>query len=92
MNVAPQTRFLQSKEDVATHASIVQSSSFIKAMDLALLQFAENLGRSNDPHAAMANCHRMEGARDFIALFKNFGTTPTVRSRKDTTNLQGNVN
>lgn len=91
MTLDPRTRFHLNKEDKGQHAQLVASPWFQKAMDLAMLQFVDNLRRGEDPHAAIAAAHQLEGARDFVKLFMSFSETPTKSNPVSSANLPGNI-
>jgi len=91
MTLDPRTRFHLNKEDKGQHAQLVAAPWFQKAMDLAMLQFVNNLPSGTDPHVAIANAHQLEGARDFVKLFMNFSEVPTKSNPVSSANLPGNV-
>lgn len=78
-------------DSVKRHAELISNPAFQTTLDFVMLQLVQNL-RNGDLNTAMANAHRLEGARDFMNMLKDFHLKPELSQRTADANLKGNVN
>lgn len=88
VNASPKTRFQESGQNLSKHRSLVESTEFQKALDVAMLQYnAELASKCTDANAAMRLGLCILGAQEFVAVLKNLGVTPVAPTRKPSDNL-----
>jgi hypothetical protein len=85
--MTPKERFLQRSDDVKQHASLVNNSTFINSLDVAMLEYQSELTSTGDLVTGAANFHRIEGARGFIRKFLSLSKTITIPQKTDRSNL-----
>lgn len=68
---SPKTRFLQNKQAVNKLLDITVDTSFIAAIDAAMLETVATLPMQTEGAVAMANGFRMEGAVMFMRHLMN---------------------
>jgi hypothetical protein len=80
VNPTPKIRFQEIKGAVEAHHGLIETESFKRACDVALLEYnrklAANLGLSPVQGAqfeAMANAWRLQGANEFLAELRMLG-------------------
>ena len=71
---SPRLRFLRFKDEAKKHAAMMETLTFERASDAAMLQVSLNLPSANScPETAAANHHRMEGAKLFLGILMTIG-------------------
>lgn len=70
-NTSPKERFIKSKGRVEAHRSIVSHAQFENSVDVALLQYAHELGDTDDAGKSTQNFYRLAGAQRFVRVLKN---------------------
>lgn len=85
---SPKTRFLQNQKAVGKLLDITVDSSFIAAVDAAMLETMATLPMQSDGTTAMANGFRMEGAVMFMRHLMNIAEKANLPPQvKDVPNL-----
>jgi hypothetical protein len=60
--MSPKQRFQESKENLSFWGELVTKATFLRGLDVALLQLQQNLPRTDHAETAAANFHRIGGA------------------------------
>lgn len=83
-------RFVDRTDQRSSHRARVADPEFIKALDAALLHYADKLTAqgSMDIPASAAYYQRIVGAREFAGVLLNLAEEPQVTAR----NTNGNLN
>jgi hypothetical protein len=89
VNPSPKTRFQAVNGHISAHRSMIELPAFDRAADAAMLEYSAFTTQQNvDGNSAMATGFKLQGAREFLAVFKTLAEqfAPTV-ARKDLDNL-----
>jgi hypothetical protein len=75
-NPTPKTRFQEIKGAIDAHHTLIESESFKRGCDTAMLEYqrklSANLGLATQHQAeALANGYRIQGANEFLAELRN---------------------
>lgn len=75
VNPRPKARFLESADFIRHHRELIQRTEFQRASDFALLEFQAQLAmqQSENFNEAAANHLRMQGAIQFLHVFRTLG-------------------
>ena len=65
---SPKQRFQESKEGMVFWSELVAKSTFLRGLDMALLQLQNEMPDSDDPVTAAARFQRLNGAKRFRAI------------------------
>lgn len=84
MTFSPKDTFAKSAS-AQPWTDVASSALFREAAGVALLQMQSNIGMAVSRETAEANCYKLEGARQFLAILMNL-TTPPEEPRKRSTN------
>lgn len=93
-NPSPKSEFVKNADIVANHHRLVEDPGLQHALQVAFQEMSRRIANNTPPDnmGACASGHlRMLGAQDLIEVFLNLAETPMVESKKDNTNLPGNV-
>ena len=83
----PKQRFVESTRIAEAHKDTVDSSQFLLAMDMALLQIVSELKSTSDVQAAAANYWKLEGALSYMKTLSQLGDAPPSRNALPDDNL-----
>lgn len=64
----PKHRFQESKEGMVFWSELVTKSTFLRGLDMALLQLQNEMPDSDDPVTAAARFQRLSGAKRFRTI------------------------
>jgi type IV secretory pathway TrbD component len=85
-NQQPRQRFQLDATRIRLHREMVDSETFLKGADYAMLQFSGALAvQVTDSAAAMAAGYQLLGAWTFLATLKTLAETPAKSQRTPTT-------
>jgi hypothetical protein len=87
MNLTPKKDFQEKKQFAGAHRDLVLSTPFREALHAALVDYVTSFTSVSDPEIAAANCHRIEGAIDFINRLLNVAEMPKTPPTPQPTNL-----
>lgn len=89
----PKTRFQQNALLAGEHRQLAVKSSFVSALDAALLTYQELLTAqaTSDIPASAAAFHKIEGARGFIKVLLNLSETISIPARTTVQNLDHKI-
>lgn len=90
MDIESKKRFRASEHNKDFH-SFSGTETFARAVESALLQYGSNLGLAGSEAEAVANCYKMEGARQVLSILANLTETPPERKAPPSDNLAHNV-
>lgn len=93
LNPSPKTRFRQHQQHISEHRSLIESGSFSRAADFALLEYQAQLGVqvSENPQMASVAGFKMAGAQEFLQTFKLLSEQPHLVARTTPVNLNHKV-
>jgi hypothetical protein len=80
-NPTPKARFLQVNpaHTISKHREMVDSDTFQRAADAALLQYQIALAEQiRDGNTAATSGFKMQGVIEFLQLFRNLSETPII--------------
>ena len=79
-NPTPKQRFQESAQSVQKHRAMVDLAEFQRAADFSTLEYQAELSQRNSSmNEAAGNALKMQGAMEFLQVFRNLGeTTPPV--------------
>lgn len=87
-NPTPKERFLQVQELVREHNKVIDNPVFQIGLDHALLEYQNAVSRQTfDNLSAIAAAYKIQGAVEFIALWKNLSQTTLPARRVVNDNL-----
>lgn len=79
LNPSPKTRFQESGDSVSKHRDLVDSTTFQRASDFAMLEYANTLAeQATDANASIHVALRLRGAREFLGVLRNLSEKPTA--------------
>lgn len=93
-NPTPRSEMLKSPEIVKRHHELVENDWLRAHLRIALQEMQIRASANTDANNfnACAAAHlRMLGAQDFVEIFLNLVETPVLETKKESTNLPGNV-
>ena len=92
INPTPKARFMQSGTRISNHRQMVSGSIFETSADSALLEYQRVVTESiRDNNTALAAAFKMEGALEFLHVFKMLAESPWQRAPAPQSNLNPNV-
>lgn len=94
VNPTPKIRFQAEKGNITGHRALIEHAAFDKSADAALLEYQKLLsGQAVDGNSAMSAGFRMQGAVEFLSVFKTLAEqTQMPTPRRDTDNLPATEN
>lgn len=70
---------MESADNVSKHRALVDSRQFERGADFAMLEYTSQLAQQTDSqYAAMAGGLKMQGALEFLAIFKKLAEAPVT--------------
>jgi hypothetical protein len=88
-NPSPKQRFLLNGGFCKAHHAMVDSEAFERAADFAMLQYHLALnGKVNDAVSASAVGFKMQGAQEFLMIFRKLADTTPVALARPNDNLK----
>ena len=75
INPTPRARFQSSSDNISKHRNLIGTHEFQRAIDLALLQYALDLSKT-EASLASATHWRLLGAQEFIFTLRNLAEMP----------------
>lgn len=93
-NPTPKARFQSANGNITAHRGILENAFFDKSADAALLEYQKMLsGQAVDGNGAMSAGFRMQGAVEFLGIFKTLAEqTQAPVARRDLDNLPDMAN
>ena len=71
-NPTPKARFQESADSISKHRDLVDSTTFQRASDYAMLEYAKIMAlESVDGNTAVATAMRLRGAHEYLQIFRN---------------------
>lgn len=87
-NKSPKQRFVEMSQWVGEHRQMVDSQAFVRACDMAMLQFQRDITANiNSGDGAGAAGLKMQGAQKFLEILRNLSETSTPEVRRPDDNL-----
>jgi hypothetical protein len=71
--MSPKERFQLNVPETKQFAGMVHCDLFERAADVAMLQFVENQGYTQDQLSAVASAYRLQGAQQFKTILMTLG-------------------
>lgn len=88
-NPTPKERFLSNGTFIKEHHALVDSPEFERAADYAMLQYTNALnGKVADAISASAVGFKMQGAIEFLMIFRKLGDTTPIPTPRPQDNLR----
>lgn len=88
-NQSPKQRFTSVAKWIGDHRLLVDSESFTRAIDMALLQYQQQATENiTDGNGAGSAGLRIRGAIEFVRVLKNLSENPTAVSSRPDDNLR----
>lgn len=86
--MSPKSRFLLSNDNITKHRDMVDSGTFQRGLDFALMQYAQFLAtQASDGNTAMAVGFKLQGAQEFVVQFKTLSETVQIQTPAVNDNL-----
>lgn len=87
-NKSPKQRYRENARWVGEHRTLVDSDAFVRACDMALLQYQQTtVANITNGDGAGAAGLRLQGAVDFLNTLRNLSETPPLTTRRPDDNL-----
>ena len=87
VNPTPRHKFSQEHEALSQHRELMQNVWLNRAIEIALLQMQRQQGgvADRDVTAAATNHFKVQGALEFLEIFRNLSHTPRLPSKTQPT-------